>query len=110
MRWYLVWIAGIMIVMAMIHLGCDVDENTKMAMNAPVVEVGSPEMVVQTQTERFRVMKVQMFRDPDAYNGIRCVYVITDTVTKREYLGVSGVGISDLGSHMVGKTTSTDER
>ena len=105
---YLIMVLSVICVL--VYVGCDLDENRKMSMNAPEVEVKSPEMVVQTQTERFRVMKVQMFKDPDAYMGLRCVYVITDQVTKREYLGVSGVGISDLGSHSVGKSMATDER
>ena len=59
---------------------------------------------------RFEVKKVQSFLDYDAYNGSRSIFIITDTNSNKEYIGISGVGISELGSHMVGKTHITDER
>lgn len=64
----------------------------------------------QTTTDRFRVELVQVLQDSIAYDDKRGVYVITDTATGKEYLGVSGVGISELGSHNTGKTTTSDER
>lgn len=63
------------------------------------------------RTNRFRVELVSTFNDQLAYNSYRGVYVITDTTTGRQYVGVSGVGISELGAHSCGKNmTCGDER
>lgn len=59
---------------------------------------------------RFKVEKVSVFYDKLAYDGKRGVYVITDTETGKQFVGVSGVGVSELGSHSNGKVTATDER
>lgn len=62
------------------------------------------------QPGRFIVSRVQIIRDDLAYDYKRGVYVIKDSVTGKEYIGLSGVGIAELGSHQSGKTTVTDER
>jgi hypothetical protein len=59
---------------------------------------------------RFVVERHDVFEDPLAYNSRRGIYVIKDTKTGREYVGVSGVGISEVGSHAAGKTRVQDER
>lgn len=60
---------------------------------------------------RFKVRQVQQVEDPIAYNARRGVYIITDTETGVEYIGVSGIGISELGSHAAGKGhMRSDER
>ncbi len=59
---------------------------------------------------RFEVERVSVFRDKLAYDGRRGVYVITDTETGKQFVGVSGVGVSELGSHSNGKMVTTDER
>lgn len=59
---------------------------------------------------RFKVERVGVFKDNLAYNDKRGIYVITDTKTGREYLGVSGIGVSDLASHPSGKVNISDER
>lgn len=76
--------------------------------SATPIEVGGGD------APRFNVTRVGVFRDDLAYNDRRGVYVIVDTKTGREFVGVSGVGISELGSHSqpAGKTSTTvqDER
>lgn len=62
------------------------------------------------QPGRFIVSRVQIIADELSYNSKRGVYTIKDTVTGKEYVGLSGVGIAELGSHSSGKTTVTDER
>jgi hypothetical protein len=59
---------------------------------------------------RFKVERVSVFYDKLAYDRKRGVYVITDTETGKQFVGVSGVGVSELGSHPSGKVTATDER
>jgi hypothetical protein len=59
---------------------------------------------------RFKLERVQDFQDNAAYNNYRSVYLLVDTETGKEYVGISGVGISEVGSHRSGKSSSTDER
>lgn len=82
--------------------GCDVDEGVKQSENAKKVTILS--------SDRFKIERVSIFRDRLAYGNDRGVYVITDTRTGQEFVGVSGVGISELGSHQSGKTHISDER
>lgn len=65
---------------------------------------------VEVQSDRFKVKRVAVFEDASAYNSKRSIFIITDTKTGAEYVGVSGVGISELGSHRCGKSMCTDER
>lgn len=68
----------------------------------------APEVLADQQ--RVEITRIGIFPDRVAYNGRRGVYVIKDTQTGREFIGVSGVGISETGSHMAGKAMVTDER
>lgn len=60
--------------------------------------------------DRVTVTKISTFRDLDAYSNSRAVYLIRDNVTKKEFIGISGVGISELGSHSNGDDNVSDER
>lgn len=66
-------------------------------------------MVISSQlssdADRIRVTKMSEFRDGLAYDNWRGVYLIQDKQTGREYIGISGIGISEVGSHsqLVGK-------
>lgn len=64
----------------------------------------------QPVAARFRVQMVASFVDRLAYGDVRGVYVITDTTTGQEFVGISGVGISELGRHQSGKVSVPDER
>lgn len=57
------------------------------------------EVVTLKRTARFQVVRVAKFEDRLAYGSERGIYVIRDSVTGKEYVGVSGVGISELGEH-----------
>lgn len=73
----------------------------------------NPVRVESSYTEegsRIKVKLVNEIRDPIAYNSVRGVYIITDTKTGIEYIGVSGIGISEIGSHANGKSRRMDER
>lgn len=59
---------------------------------------------------RFKVERVGVIYDALAYNEKRGIYVITDTETNQEFVGVSGVGVSELAAHQSGKIRQTDER
>lgn len=49
-------------------------------------------------TGRFEMRVVDEVHDRNAYNNSRGIFIITDTKTHREYLGVEGVGVTDLQS------------
>ena len=88
----------------MIIVGC---ENQ----NLPSVGEGYNQPVtIQRAPLHFRLENVQSFNDNDAYSNIRSVYILKDLETGKEYIGVSGIGISERGSHSSGKTQVSDER
>jgi hypothetical protein len=49
--------------------------------------------------QRFDVRLEQVVADEIAYGGRRGIYSIVDRTTGREYVGLSGVGITELGAH-----------
>lgn len=49
-------------------------------------------------SQRFMVEFAGTFRDDAAYDNKRRIYILTDKKTNRQYLGVSGVGISEIGA------------
>ncbi|QBX06614.1 hypothetical protein H1O16_gp201 [Burkholderia phage BcepSaruman] len=65
---------------------------------------------VQYTEGRFQVARVGVFRDELAYGDKRGIYTFVDTKTGKEYVGVSGIGIAETGSHSSGKTQTQDER
>jgi len=56
---------------------------------------------------RYEIRRVGVFEDNLAYENKRGVYEIIDTKTGKEYFGISGIGITEVGSH--GKSEE-DER
>lgn len=68
------------------------------------------EGAVEADTGRITVVQIGVVRDDLAYNNRRGIYIITDKGTGAEYIGVSGIGVSELGSHSTGKATAGDER
>jgi hypothetical protein len=84
--------------------GCD---DTPLR-NVDAAEANNGE--VFTTTGRVSVTRIDQVSDRLAYGGIRGIYVIRDNETGTEYIGVSGIGITEVGSHPVGKTRRTDER
>ena len=69
---------------------------------------------LSSDADRIKVTKMSEFRDTLAYDNWRGVYLIQDQQTGKEYIGISGIGISEVGSHtqMVGKVQQSvrDER
>jgi hypothetical protein len=70
---------------------------------------GAQEIQTKPQ-DRIQVELIGRFRDSLAYSSTRGIYVITDHKTGSEYIGISGVGITEVGSHLVGKVSTEDER
>lgn len=69
-----------------------------------------PESISFKSNDRIKVERIGVFEDGLAYGSKRGVYIIIDTKTNQEFIGVSGVGISEAGSHQQGKYQSSDER
>ncbi len=87
-----------------LFVGCGTDPNMPMEVkDIPTIEAAE-------SLHRFKITRMGVFPDSIAYNGKRGVYVIKDTHTGKEWVGVSGIGISDLGSHSDGEDIHTDER
>lgn len=101
----------------MLFLSC---EGNREAQREQFPSVG-PRVVVPEEKEvvitkvtppklRFNLEKVQTFGDTDAYGNIRNIYILTDSETGKEYIGISGIGIVEMGSHQQSKSTIKDER
>jgi hypothetical protein len=79
--------------------GCKPDVDTPLVVTTP-----------NASSQRISVTRIGVIEDVLSYHGQRGIYIITDAKTGAEYVGVSGIGISELGSHRSGKTTISDER
>lgn len=64
----------------------------------------------QKYSGRFVIERAAVFSDSLAYNGERAVYIIRDTKSGNEYIGVSGIGVCENGLHQLGKGVAEDER
>lgn len=66
---------------------------------------------IQQEPQRFIVERQYIFRDRLAYGDERGVYLIIDSKTGKKFVGVSGIGISELGERIEtihsGKMTNT---
>lgn len=56
------------------------------------------------------IRRVAVIEDSTAYHRQRSVYIITDKETGQQWIGISGVGVSERGRHMAGKASIQDER
>ena len=106
MNKFKVALGAILVVAGVVMLtGCEDETRTP--------EYARIRMQVETGADhdRVSVRKLTEFYDSLAYGDKRGVYIITDKQTGKEYIGVSGVGITETGSHSCGKgCTSQDER
>lgn len=92
------------LIAALALVGCDGETRTPKEQDIKM-HVGGVE------SDRVSVRKITEFKDGLAYDDYRGVYIITDRKTGKEFIGVSGIGISEVGSHTCGKScTAQDER
>ncbi|MFH1307367.1 MAG: hypothetical protein ABIH72_00770 [archaeon] len=62
------------------------------------------------KSERYDVQRVGVFQDDLAYHNKRGIYEIRDRKTGNGYFGISGIGITEVGSHSDGNSSVEDER
>lgn len=86
--------------------GCT-QSDTPMQTVSPMVTVEDGPHV---PAYRVTITRIGVFDDSIAYAGQRGIYIITDHKTGKEFIGISGIGISETGEHKDGKTTHQDER
>jgi hypothetical protein len=92
-------ILAILVCAAFALMGCGPAANTRMDDLGP-----------EANGARFKVKRVGILDDNVAYKDKRGIYILTDIKTGKEYIGISGIGISEMGSHPAGKTVAPDER
>lgn len=68
-----------------------------------------PMQLLQTH-DRLSIERIGVIEDDLAYSKRRGIYIITDKKTGKEFIGVSGIGISETSKHLAGKTPVSDER
>jgi len=110
----------ITIVTAALLAGCGCNDDPACRTDQQQVAAAStyvtakPAAPVQTpapaQARRVTVERIDVVNDTLAYNGARGIYLIRDSQTGQEFIGVSGVGVAELGDHQSGKTRARDER
>jgi hypothetical protein len=71
--------------------------------NTPKSSVIYEEPVSNPIRPRFSINLEQILEDKLSYGGNRGVYRIVDNETGKEYFGISGIGITELGSKFQGK-------
>ncbi len=88
------------IVAAALLTACGPDPDTAMAITVPAQATG-----------RVVVNRIGVIPDELAYGHRRGIYTVTDNKTGAEYIGISGIGITEIGQHSCGKScTDMDER
>lgn len=96
---------NILLILMLILGGCDEHEYPNVSKK--IEQSGDTEY---PQQSRFDLEKVARFHDLSAYGCCRDIYLLTDKNTGKEYIGISGIGISELGSYGAGKSHTADER
>jgi hypothetical protein len=63
----------------------------------------------QVEGARFKIETAGRFR-AGYENNEREILIITDSANGRQYIGITGVGVTELHSEMIGKSTAIRER
>lgn len=93
---------GLIVGLVLILQGCNPTPTIKMQKEAV------PK--VSAESSGYSVTRVAVFEDDLAYNQRRGIYEIYDNKNRKRYLGVSGIGICELGSHGDNESSVIDER
>ena len=78
---------------------------------SPTVEMKrESDSQLSTESSGYSVTRIAVFKDDLAYGDRRGIYEIVDNNTGKKYIGISGIGICEVGSHGDGNSSTTDER
>jgi hypothetical protein len=77
--------------------------STAAVLRAPVAVPQAAPAAAPAPVMRFTLARAQIVKDELAYGRERGVYILKDNETGREYIGVSGIGITEIGRHNCGK-------
>ena len=109
----------ICVLVAIFFSGCNIDKKSEEPkeiipsvggqVTIPVEKEITTTKIIQPK-QRFELKKVQTFKDTDAYTGVRNIYTLIDNDTGKEYIGISGIGITEQGNHISSKNNVQDER
>jgi hypothetical protein len=91
-------------------LAANCEDTTTIKMQTEEEFATNMETTAEKIGERYKIIRVGTFEDDLAYDNKRGIYEIIDTKTGREYFGISGIGITEVGSHSSGNNTIEDER
>jgi uncharacterized lipoprotein YajG len=75
----------------------------------PTMEMSGDEKAASATNADWSIERVAVFRDTLAYDNRRAIYILTNAHTGKQYVGVSGIGISEMGSHNCGKSCITED-
>lgn len=76
--------------------------------NIEVPPTSTPMRIIDGEA-RFTLVRVTEFSDSFAYHDKRAAYILTDKQTGAQFVGVSGIGIVELGSHKAGKNNHVED-
>ena len=103
-------VGPIEVLVALIIIGCFA-LMASIAWNAySNLRTAKPVVIAAEQSSRISVTEISRFEDSSAYRGYRKVFLFHDNTTGKEWIGVTGVGVSEVGSHQSGKMRAEDER
>lgn len=77
--------------------------STAAVLRAPVATPAPVTSAAPVPPARFSLARVQIVKDELAYARERGIYILKDNESGREYIGVSGIGITEIGRHNCGK-------
>lgn len=97
----------ILVVIAVFSSGCDESPEKQ---NYNVRSAQTRRLLNVSESSRVSVVRIGVFRDETTYNGERGVYLIKDTKNNTEFIGISGIGISETHgvSRQCGKVHYTE--
>lgn len=97
----------ILVVIAVFSSGCDESYDMK---NFRERNDQTRRILNVSESSRVSVVRIGVFKDETTYNGERGIYLIKDTKNNKEFIGISGIGISNTYgiSKPMGKSLTTE--
>lgn len=104
-------LSNALVTLALLGIGITVGLTACNKTAEPSVPIAPQQLIKASDlpptSQRFGVEFAGTFQDDTAYENKRRIYILTDKKTNRQYLGVSGVGISEIGATSDGEGNQT---